>query len=124
MTKLSDKELGELKAVGYIEGDLSTLPNDTSEDQRRRVEQHEADRANEAVKGVHGEKPVLHTSHTILNPNQYGYAERAAQGNPVEDKEAAKAKAETKAEPFGGKGDHDGVNGPGGSKYRKPTTDK
>lgn len=79
------KFIEDLKANGYVEGDLSTLPADISESDRRKVEQHEAERANEAVKNVTGEKPPLQTFHTELNPNQYGYAEQQALGNPVED---------------------------------------
>lgn len=45
---------------------------------------------------------------TELNPNQYGFAEQAEQGE--------------KRKPFGGKGDHDGDGKTGGAK--KPAQDK
>lgn len=90
MTKFID----DLKANGYVEGDLSTLPQDISESDRRKVEKHEADLANEAVKGVHGEKPDLQTFHTELNPNQYGFAEQRAGGDRPGDDNSSLTKPE------------------------------
>lgn len=115
MTKFID----DLKANGYREGDMSTLPSDISEADRRKVEQHEADLANERVKGVHGQKPVLQQHRVELNPNQYGFAETVPDGETEAKREAAKAKeppkgnqAEAKADPL----DHDSDGRKGGVK--------
>jgi hypothetical protein len=125
MTKKTDKDIDDLKARGYQEGDLSTLPTDVDNDLRKKVEQHEADLANERMKNTEGQDPVLYEQPVILNPNQYGFAERITADPTAEAKtRAAQAKAKTppsggdakSSEPFGGKGDHDGVNGPGGAK--------
>lgn len=80
------KFIEDLKAGGYIPGDLSTLPSDISEADRRKVEQYEADQANERMKNTQGQKPDLHNFHVELNPNQYGFAEQAALGNDVNSK--------------------------------------
>lgn len=138
-----DKFIEDLKAGGYIPGDLSTLPSDISDADRRKVEQYEADQANERMKNTQGQKPELQTFHTQLNPNQYGFAEKAAVGDDTnskltkpekasdqnkvkQDKPAPDAdpvdnrvKAETKSEPFGGKGDHDGDGRTGGTAVKK-----
>lgn len=90
MTKFID----DLKANGYREGDMSTLPSDISEADRRKVEQHEADLANERVKGVQGQKPVLQQHRVELNPNQYGFAETVPDGETEAKREAAKSKAD------------------------------
>lgn len=81
-----DKFIEDLKAGGYIPGDLSTLPSDISEADRRKVEQYEADQANERMKNTQGQKPELQTFHTQLNPNQYGFAEKAAVGDDTNSK--------------------------------------
>lgn len=95
MTK-TDKFIEDLKANGYVEGDLSTLPADISDADRRKVEQHEADRANEQMKAYRGQKPELSQHHVQLNPNQYGYAETDIAGDA---ETAAKRKAATSNSP-------------------------
>lgn len=113
MTK-TDKFIEDLKANGYQEGDLSTLPSGISNADRKKVEQHEADLANEQMKAYRGQKPELSEFHVELNPNQYGYADRieapTQQAKP--DKEA---QPKAKREPFGGKGDHDNSGKVGGA---------
>jgi len=113
----NDKFIEDLKSKGYIPGDLSTLPSDISDADRLKVEQYEADQANERMKSTQGQKPELGKFHVELNPNQYGFAEQKAQGDsPMKTEKSEEPKTKAKSEPFGGKGDHDGVNGPGGAK--------
>jgi len=79
------KFIEDLKAGGYIPGDLSTLPSDISDADRRKVEQYEADEANKRMKNQQGQKPNLGKFHVELNPNQYGFAEQAAHGDDSAD---------------------------------------
>lgn len=118
-----NKFIADLKAKGYVQGDLSTLPSDISDADRRKVEQYEADQANERMKATQGKKPDLQEFHVSLNPNQYGFAEQAAQGgSPMKGAEGKNSqtkrdeKPTTKSEPFGGKGDHDSNGVTGGAK--------
>lgn len=142
----NDKFIADLKSKGYVQGDLSTLPSDISDADRRKVEQYEADQANERMKATQGQKPELGKFHVSLNPNQYGFAEKNAQGDDPNSKITKPEKASDqgkvklkqdkpapdadpvdnriKAEPFGGKGDHDGVDGPGGNVLSKDSTKK
>lgn len=93
MTDKTPKEIQTLIDNGYQPGNLASLPNDISNADRKRVEEWEAERANEVAKTVEGEKPVLHESHVELNPNQYGYAERNPLTNngPQVDTDAKKS---------------------------------
>lgn len=93
------KFIEDLKAGGYIPGDLSTLPSDISEADRRKVEQYEADQANERMKNTQGQKPDLQTFHVELNPNQYGFAEQAAQGDEAKPTKAKAEKKDDRAKP-------------------------
>lgn len=117
-----DKFITDLKSKGYIPGDLSTLPSDISDADRRKVEQYEAEQANERMKATQGQKPTLGQFHVELNPNQYGFAEQRAQGeSPMKGSQRkSEKKDDAKREPFGGKGDHGNSGKVGGSAYRKP----
>jgi len=84
------KFIEDLKAGGYIPGDLSTLPSDISDADRRKVEQYEADEANKRMKNQQGQKPNLGEFHVELNPNQYGFAEQAAHGDDSADESVDK----------------------------------
>lgn len=99
-----------LKSGGYVPGDLSTLPSDISDADRRKVEQYEAEQANERMKATQGQKPTLGQFHVELNPNQYGFAEQRAQGEETKPSKTAKVKAdEAKHDPLDH--DHDGRRG-------------
>lgn len=106
MTK-TDKFIEDLKANGYQVGDLSTLPSDISNADRKKVEQHEADLANEQMKAYRGQKPELSEFHVELNPNQYGYADRIE----APTQQAKPDKQATKTDPL----DHDGNGVRGGA---------
>lgn len=100
-----------LKSGGYVPGDLSTLPSDISDADRRKVEEYEAEQANERMKATQGQKPTLGQFHVELNPNQYGFAEQRAQGtSPMKGSQGkTETKAEAKHDPLDH--DHDGRRG-------------
>lgn len=113
-----DKFITGLKSKGYIPGDLSTLPSDISDADRRKVEEYEAEQANERMKATQGQKPTLDQFHVELNPNQYGFAEQRAQGEgPMK---GSQSNAETKRDPL----DHDGDGRKGGHIDNRVSPDK
>lgn len=104
--KLTKQEIDDLKAQGYVEGNINSFPDNVSPVLRAR--------AMEQWKEENDIQTVEELPTAVDRQNERERQRAAIDG----DKEMQKATG-VKPEPFGGKGDHDGDGKAGGTKAKR-----
>lgn len=109
MAKISKKDMDDLKAAGYVEGQPNTIPENISPVLRDQlVEEWAKDNAHDAL-----DLPTA-----VDRGNQLARERAAAEedGDTTTRRQNEAASGAGKREPFGGKGDHDSNGKVGGAK--------